>query len=132
MRRSTSIRWLWHAACLTTLPACFYVKPLPEVEVNEPPDILEPELDPQPVELRRDTLVLSVIAADPEAEAVFCAWPDLDNVDADITRTPSGDVWVCRAEILEPDALESDIVRALVFDGHRDNVVTVRWQVVSP
>lgn len=101
--------------------------------MNEPPDIYEPQSDPQPIEVRSDTLVLSTIAADPEDEAVFCEWPDLDNLTATTERYPSGDVWVCRAEITDLTALEDgDILRALVFDGHHDNVVTVRWEVQLP
>lgn len=123
----------WYAACTVLVPGCFYVKPLPQVVVNEAPDILEPTSDPQPIEVRSDTLVLAVIAADPEDETVFCEWPDLENIESTQDRYPSGDVWVCRAEITDLSALDDgDIVRALVFDGHHDNVVTVRWEVIVP
>jgi hypothetical protein len=123
----------WYAACTVLGHGCFYVLPLPEVVVNEPPDIYQPELDPQPIEVRSDTLVLSTIAADPEDEPVFCEWPDLDNLEATTDRYPSGDVWVCRAEITDLSGLQDgDVLRATVFDGHHDNVVTVRWEVRFP
>lgn len=117
----------WHVLCLTT--GCFYVKPIPPIDVNEPPVVLEPDEDPRLVPVTGDTVVLTVIAYDPEGGSVDFEWPDLDNVPHEQDVYWRGEVRVCRVEVLAPDRLPSPIVRAFVFDGDRDNTVTVRFQV---
>lgn len=125
---------LRHGLCFVAVSGCFYLKPPLEVDVNELPVILAPTEDPARVVLNAPTAVFSLIASDADSDTVFCEWPDLDNLAATIDRTPAGDnVWLCRAEVSDPSKLTNgQVVRAFVFDGDDDAVVTVRWQVERP
>jgi hypothetical protein len=123
----------WHGACI--LAGCFYVKPIPDVSVNLAPIIFEPSEDPREVIVRGDSVVLTVIAGDPEGDALDFQWPDLANTPYDIAISEIGgrqEITVCRVEILDVDQLDRDIVRALVSDGGRDNLVQVTFRVVRP
>lgn len=128
-------RRIWHAACYSMALAtsgCFYVKPIRDPVVNLPPVIQFPLEDPAPVVVQDNGFVVAVYATDPEDDTVFFEWPDLTGVDYTEEVYQSGDLWVSRVEVLDADALRSDLLRAFVFDGRRENLVTVTWQVVDP
>lgn len=114
--------------------ACFYVRPIPEVSRNLPPQIVVPEGGRLTVLPDAGATVLTVIATDPNDDALTCDWPDLagltvsfDVFDADAER-------VCQATLLAPDELGGGrtAVRALVGDGEPDNTVTVTFTVERP
>lgn len=130
LRAAGTILRPWHAACL--LAGCFYVLPIPPIDVNEPPVVVEPDEDPKIVVATGAQVVLTVIAYDPEGAAVDFEWPDLDNVPHDLDLYWRGELRVARVTIHDRAALPGPRVRAFVFDGDRDNVVTVRFEVVSP
>lgn len=115
-----------------TQVGCFYVKPIPSVDVNQPPVIIEPTEDPREVVVRGDTVVLTIIASDPDGDVLDFEWPDLANATYNIDVSVTGELTVCRVEILDLDALDRDLVRALVTDGDRDNVVPVSFVLVDP
>lgn len=115
-----------------SLTGCFYVKDIPDVLINLPPQIIEPEDDPREVVVRGDTVVLTVIATDPEGDPLSFEWPDLDNVPYDLNVSETGDLTVCRVEILDVNALNRDLIRVLVTDGVRDNIVRARFLLVDP
>ncbi len=141
-RPSTTPTFRRHALCkavrmlpLLTAPlhGCFWVLPLPEPPVDDAPSILEPAIDPQTVVVRTPTVTLLLLAADPEGAPLNVEWPDVLNV----PHTPpelvqQGDVWLARVELLDPTPLLGTTVRALVSDGNRDHLVTVRWQLEAP
>jgi hypothetical protein len=115
------------------LHGCFWVLPLPEPPVDDAPTILEPAVDPQTVIVRTPTVTLLLLAADPEGAPLSVEWPDVLNV----PHTPpelvqQGDLWLARVELLDPAPLFGTTVRALVSDGNRDHLVTVRWQLEAP
>lgn len=120
----------WPVACAPA--ACFYVKPIPPVDVNEPPVVIEPDDEPRRVPIAGDTVVLTVIAYDPEGGPVEFEWPDLADVPHDLDVYWRGEVRVCRVEVLAPERLPSTVVRASVSDADRDNTVTVRFVVEAP
>lgn len=125
----------WHATCcLVALSAtgCFYVKPIRDPVVNLPPDIQFPLEQPSPVIVQDNRFVVAVYATDPEDDTIFFEWPDLTGVDYTEEVYQSGDLWVSRVEVLDAAALRSDLLRAFVLDGRRENLVTVTWQVVEP
>lgn len=128
--RPIGIVCLWHVVC--SLGGCFYVKPIPPIDVNDPPVIVEPDEEPRVVVANGEVVVLTVIAYDPEGATVDFEWPDLDNASFDIDVYWRGELRVCRVEILNPEAVIGRRVRALVFDGDRDNVVTISFDVVAP
>ncbi len=106
--------------------------PIPPIVVNEPPVIIEPDEDPKIVVATGDEAVFTVIAYDPEGSDVNFEWPDLDAVPHEIDLYWQGEVRVARVTLTQVAALRSPRVRAFVFDGDRDNVVTVRFEVEQP
>jgi hypothetical protein len=122
----------WHAACLALLAGCFYVKKIPEIDVNEPPVILSPADNPHTVPVTGDTVVLVVRATDPDDDDLTFEWPELDDVTFTQDVQKVGDFWFARIEILELDRLPSDAVTCLVLDGNRENVVTVVFELEFP
>jgi len=135
MRRLSGTRHWWHGVCLAlwcAQPGCFYVKPIPDVDVNQPPIIIEPTEEPREVVVRGDTVVLTIIASDPDGDVLDFEWPDLANATYNIDVSVTGELTVCRVEILDLDELDRDLVRALVTDGDRDNVVLVSFVLVDP
>ncbi len=117
---------------MTGLSACFYVKPIPDVDVNQPPVIIEPVEDPREVVVRGETVVLTIIATDPDGDVLGFEWPDLANTSYSLDVSEVGEITLCRVEILDLDALERDTVRAFVTDGDRDNVVRITFDLVFP
>lgn len=135
LRRLKHIVRRWHALCFAlwgSQAACFYVKPIPSVDVNQPPIIIEPDEDPKEVVVRGDSVVLTIIASDPDGDVLDFEWPDLANTTYNIDVSVTGELTVCRVEILDLDDLDRDLVRALVTDGDRDNVVPVSFVLVDP
>lgn len=120
----------WHTLCFAS--GCFYVLPIPDVGVNEPPVVVEPDEDPKVVLANGTEVVLTIIAYDPEGSTIDFEWPDLDNVPYEEDVYSRGELRVARVRILDVDALPSPRVRAFVFDGDRDNTVTVRFAVELP
>ena len=122
---------LWLALCMST-SGCFYLRPIREPMPNEPPVILEPETLPATKTVRTNAFTLVVIASDPEGSAVSFEWPDLVDVDHETTRFADGELWIGTARIHDATTLTTSSIRALVHDGDRDNLVTVRWDLVFP
>lgn len=123
--------------CMTAIVAglsgCFYVRDIPATMPNLPPDIIEPPQPEQTVRVRGDRFTLIVVASDPEGDPLTFEFPDLlDVAHSPPERFQNGELWVVRTEVLDPDAVIGSTLRALVFDGDRDNTVTVRWQVEAP
>lgn len=121
------------ATLLLPLQGCFWVLPLPEPPLDDPPNVLEPAVDPLVVVTRTPTVTLLLLAADPEGAPLSVQWPDVLNV----PHTPpelvqQGDLWLARIELLDPSPLLGTTVRALVSDGNPDHLVTVRWQLEAP
>ncbi|MCB9665556.1 MAG: hypothetical protein H6732_15705 [Alphaproteobacteria bacterium] len=121
---------IWHALCFLPLAACFYVKPIPPILVNEPPEILFPTTVPFRLAASGGTVVLSVIASDPDGDALFFEWPDLDNLPYTLDRYAVGSDQVCRVRIEDTSRLPSPaLIRAFVFDGTPENTVEVEFEV---
>jgi hypothetical protein len=131
-RVPTSRIGLWHVACTVALPGCFYVKPIPDVDVNDPPVIVFPDEDPAPVRIQDDRIVMSIGATDEEDGEVHFEWPDLDDVP--FTREPftNGPIQGQRVEVDDPTLLRDDLITALVFDDDPANIVQVRFLVEAP
>jgi hypothetical protein len=127
-------RAAWHAVCilLGSGPGCFYVWPLSESYVNQPPTVVFPETQPAEVVVRGPTAVLSVRVLDPEGDPVFVDWPDLDDVPHEAPLPiVQGALRGSLVEVTDTTRLPSS-VRALISDGTPDNLVTVRFVVVQP
>lgn len=122
----------WHVACLVLLPGCFYVKPIPEVDVNDPPTIVFPDEDPASVRIQDDRIVMSIGATDEEGGEIHFEWPDLADVVHTLEPFTNGPIQGQRVEVEEPDRLRDDVVTALVFDDDPANIVQVRFVVEEP
>ena len=68
---------VWHIACSVALSACFYVKPIPDRDANQPPQVVFPVDVSGPV----PTTVLSelehrvyVLAFDPDGDILTFVW----------------------------------------------------------
>lgn len=122
----------WLAGCMMIGTGCVYVLPLPYPEPNQPPEVIEPIENPKTVVLRGPAVSLMVMATDPEGAPVIFEWPDLLNVEHSFERFQDGDFWVGIVRIPDGSDVASSTVRALVHDGDRDNLVTLRFEVVQP
>lgn len=122
---------IWYVGCMG-LSGCFYVKPLPEITVNQPPEIVSPITQPQPVRVLDNRVVFSIRATDPEDDPIYFEWPDLDDVPYDLQIIDSGPIRVCRVEVLDASRLPTDMVEAIVVDDDPANLVRVVFDVVFP
>lgn len=123
----------WHAVCLTFTTGCFYVRPIPDVEVNQPPIIVIPAENPRTVFVTGDQVVLTVRATDPEGDPLDFAWPEVDNLaGADWFAQERGEFTVSIATLTDLDQLPPNPIEAFVSDGDRDNTVVVSFDVVLP
>ncbi len=128
----TRIVAVWHVPCWMLAAGCFYVKPIPHVDVNDPPFILFPTEDPAPVRVQNGRIVMSIGAIDEEEDVLFFEWPDLDDVPHVLEPFQNGPIQGVRVQVDEPELLRSRIVTALVVDDDPANIVPVRFQVEAP
>jgi hypothetical protein len=111
-----------------SFPGCFYIKPIRQPMINNPPEIVEPTSNPATKLVFGRQFTLQVYATDPDGDDLWFEWPDLVDVDHTPIRYAEGDLWVGGATVNDLAALPGTRIRALVHDGH-GNVVTVNWDL---
>jgi hypothetical protein len=106
--------------------------------VNLQPDIIRPEGadlgEPYPVAFRSDSVVLSVVAQDPERQPLTFLWFVAGGVVADAnTYSQAEDVWVSALTVSIDQVADGDEIRCTVLDDNpRSNAVDVAWIVELP
>lgn len=125
----------WHAACMCLCTGCLYTAPVWRPEVNLSPEIIRPEeadVREIPIVFTTAQVLVTVIASDPEGEALEFVWqtPTADPV---VTTYAQGDdAWVSVLTLLEGDVEDGDTVRVTVLDNNPRGAVDVVWRVEVP
>ncbi|MCB9680896.1 MAG: hypothetical protein H6733_05430 [Alphaproteobacteria bacterium] len=128
----SSLVALWHALCWVPMAGCFYVKPIPQIEINQLPEIAVPLSNPEYRRVTSDRVTLSIVASDPDGDPVGFEWPDLDDVLHEREDRTEGEFARSRVVITDLDALQSDTITALVHDDRPVNTVEVVFYLELP
>jgi hypothetical protein len=124
-----------HVACMVLGTGCLYIAPVWRPAVNLPPEIIRPEgADVRiiPLVFNTSQVLVTVIAADPEGEALEFVW-QTSRPDPVVSTYPQGDeAWVSVLTLSEDDVQDGDIIRVTVFDDNPRAAIDVEWQVELP
>jgi hypothetical protein len=113
---------------------CLYTGPIPTLEDNVPPEIIETsDIPGGAIEIRTDRRAVFVVADDPDGDEIGFVWALSDDGvigDALPLNFPSGDgsqIYLDRVDV----ELDGQRLRCFIDDGESE-LVTLTWDVVIP
>lgn len=112
------------------MPGCFYLGPLPTLEVNMPPEYETASIDPgETIGVPAFGATVWVMYSDPDADALSFWWSlqfDGPIGDAQPFETETGEGSQIR--LVHDDQLDGQLLRCFIDDGETDTVI-IDWPV---
>lgn len=120
---------LWHVGCTLLLSGCFYVQPVWKPPANRLPEIESVQPPPGILMFNNDTERITVIARDPDGDALQLFWtpPPLAVTSENPGPPPTDGVYVSRLDITYTEDIEGGEIVLTVLDSA--DAVDLTWIV---
>lgn len=130
----TGVVALWSLSCIFGGQGCLYVEPAWQEPLNLPPDLIRVNPPEPTLTFEREVERISVIAADPEGDALTFLWQPPPFVVGTETETSVDGIYTWSVDIPYTPEVDGQVLAVTIVDQDplQRGEVTLEWQVVVP